>query len=282
MEASINRVVLFRRGEYTTFVNEIADAVDMVLNFCQPPVFLGEYCMNKPKPRFSEMLYNYRHASLLLLVLFLIHIFNILERIVVPQYWISCSLDSYIPFLPIFVIPYAVWYLYVAFGLVFLCLKDKKVFVPTVFLLCAGMGIALVLYYLFPHGQPLRPDSNSMGTDPFSLIIQNVIYANDTNTNCCPSIHVLDQLAIHIGLCRSKYFKNRRWFKNTSLVVSILVCASTVFIKQHSILDVLLALVLEAMLYWVFFRSGLRQRIVRVFTSNKKRLAYSGNSGNIG
>ena len=232
--------------------------------------------MNKTKQRLSDILYNYRHATLLLLLLLLIYVFNLLEQVVVPRYWISCTLDDYIPFVSVFVIPYCIWYFYVAVGLIFLCLKDKRVFIPTIFLLCTGMGIALLLYFLFPHGQPLRPSIT--GDDPFSLFIKHVIYVNDTNTNCCPSIHVLDQLAVHIGLCRSKYFKNRRWFKATSLVVTVLVCASTVLIKQHSILDVMLALVLEAMLYWVFFRSGLRQRITRAFASRKRRLAYNSNN----
>lgn len=231
--------------------------------------------MNTSKQRFTDILYNYRHASLFLLFLCLTSLFNLLEQVVVPQYWISCRLDYLLPFVPVFVVPYVFWFFYVGVGLVFLCIWDKKVFVPTILLLCAGMGIALLLYFLFPHGQPLRPAVT--GTDPFSLFIRNVIYANDTNTNCCPSIHVLNQLAVHIGLCRSKYFKNRRWFKAASLTVTVLVCASTVLIKQHSVLDVMLALVVEAILYWVFFRSDLRQRIVRIFATGKKRLAYSGN-----
>ena len=225
------------------------------------------------KPPLRSLLHNYRHAFLFLLFFFLTSIFNLLEQVVVPQYWISCRLDYLLPFVPVFVIPYVFWFFYVGAGLVFLCVWDKKVFVPTILLLCAGMGIAVALYAIFPHGQPLRPHITS--TDPFSLFIRNVIYANDTNTNCLPSIHVLNQLAVHIGLCRSKYFKNRRWFKGISLVVTILVCASTVLIKQHSVLDVFLALVLEAILYLVFFRSGLRSHLVRALTSRKKDLAYS-------
>lgn len=232
--------------------------------------------MRLPKQPFATLLYNYRHAALFLVFLCLTSWFNLLEQVVVPQYWISCRLDYMLPFVPVFVVPYVFWFLYVGMGLVFLCFWDKKVFVPTILLLCAGMGVALLLYFLFPHGQPLRPAIT--GTDPFSLFIRDTIYANDTNTNCCPSIHVLNQLAVHIGLCRSRYFKNRRWFKAASLAVTILVCASTVLIKQHSVLDVLLALILEALLYWVFFRSGLRQRIVRVFASSRKPLAYTVNT----
>ena len=84
--------------------------------------------------------------------------------------------------------------------------------------------------------------------------MRDTIYANDTNTNCCPSLHVLNQLAVHIGLCKSRLCRDRKWFKRASLVFTILVCASTVFLKQHSIIDVLAALILEIPLYILIFK----------------------------
>ena len=134
--------------------------------------------------RLTSRLYAYRHAALFLIFLLIVQLFNVLEQTVVPRFWVECSLDQYIPFIPVFVVPYVFWFLYVGVGLVFLCLWDKETFVPTIFLLCAGMAIALLIYAVFPHGQPLRPAVT--GTDPFSVFIRDVIYANDTNTNCCP------------------------------------------------------------------------------------------------
>lgn len=216
---------------------------------------------------FAGWVYAHRHAALFLIFLVLVQLFSALELHVVPRFWIQCSLDKYIPFIPVFVVPYVFWFLYVGAGLVFLCLRDRETFVPTILLLCAGMGIALLAYALFPHGQPLRPAVT--GTDPFSSWIRGVIYANDTNTNCCPSIHVLNQLAVHIGLCRSRFFRNRRGFKVASLVATVLVCASTVFIKQHSVVDVAAALLLELPLYWLFFRSRLHTRLDRLFADGR-------------
>ena len=129
------------------------------------------------------------------------------------------------------------------------------------------MAIALLIYAVFPHGQPLRPAVT--GTDPFSVFIRDVIYANDTNTNCCPSIHVLNQLAVHAGICHSRRLQNRRGIKAASLVATVLVCASTMLIKQHSILYVAAALLLELPLYWLFFRSRLRLRLERLFSDGK-------------
>ena len=144
------------------------------------------------------------------------------------------------------------WFAYVGGGLAVLCLHDRQDFIRAFALLAWGMFITEVIYLLFPHGQPLRPIITD--NDIFSRLVRDTIYANDTNTNCCPSLHVLNQLAVHIGLCKSRLCRDRKWFKRASLVFTILVCASTVFLKQHSIIDVLAALILEIPLYILIFK----------------------------
>ncbi len=195
---------------------------------------------------------KYWHAVLFLGYLILMPQFALLEKYVVPRYWISCSLDQAIPFLPVFVIPYVLWFPMIAVVLVALCFSDRGDFARTILLLYAGMALAMLICLLFPHGQPLRPIVTE--NDIFSRMVRYTIYANDTNTNTFPSIHVLNQLAIHIGLCKSKLFRDRKGWKRFSLVMTVLVCASTCFIKQHSILDVAGALLLEIPLYFLVFR----------------------------
>ena len=170
--------------------------------------------------------------------------FSLTEQLVVPKYWVSTPLDAYIPYLPVFVIPYTLWFVYIAVGLAYLMLTDQKLFIKTQWYLYVGYEFALLVCLIFPHGQLLRPENiGDVQAHPgiFNDIVRS-LYSTDTNTNCLPSIHVLNQLAIHFGLCHSTLFKEHRWVKHTSLVFSILVCASTCFIKQHSILDVVAAL----------------------------------------
>ena len=198
------------------------------------------------------MVKKYWHAVLFLGYLVLMPQFWLLEKYVVPQYWISCPLDQAIPFLPVFVIPYVLWFPMIALVLLALCFRDRGDFARTILLLYAGMALAMLICLLFPHGQPLRPIVTE--NDVFSRLVRYIIYANDTNTNTFPSIHVLNQLAIHIGLCKSKLFRDRKGWKRFSLIMTILICASTCFIKQHSILDVIGALVLEIPLYLLVFR----------------------------
>ncbi|MDD3833796.1 MAG: phosphatidic acid phosphatase [Oscillospiraceae bacterium] len=195
---------------------------------------------------------QYWHSLLFFGYLFLAFEFMLLEKYIVPQYWISCSLDLLIPFIPIFVVPYMLWFPIIAVVLILLCFSDRGDFIRTIMLIYFGMAVAMTIYMIFPHGQSLRPIIT--GDDYFSGLVRYNIYANDTNTNCCPSIHVLNQLALHIGLCKSKLFRDRRGWKITSLVITILVCSSTVLIKQHSIIDVAAALLLEIALYLLVFR----------------------------
>ena len=106
---------------------------------------------------------------------------------------------------------------------------------------------------------PLLPGRMFSAT-PYAI----VIYANDTNTNCCPSIHVLNQMAVHIGLCKSKLFRNRKGWKIASLIATILICASTCFIKQHSIVDVSFALLMEIPLYLLVFKVNWKDFFTRI------------------
>ncbi|MDD2362791.1 MAG: phosphatase [Oscillospiraceae bacterium] len=195
---------------------------------------------------------QYRHSLLFFGYLLLLAEFILLEKYIVPQYWISCPLDQLIPFIPVFVVPYMIWFPLIAVVLILLCFSDRGDFIRTIMLVYLGMAAAMIIYLIFPHGQSLRPIIT--GNDYFSRMVRFNIYANDTNTNCCPSIHVLNQLAIHIGLCKSKLFRNRRGWKMASLVATIVICFSTVFIKQHSIIDIAAALLLEIALYLFVFK----------------------------
>lgn len=195
---------------------------------------------------------KYWHACLFLGFLIEIFIFGLLEKHTVPLFWIRCPLDSMVPFVPAFVLAYLLWFPMIAVVLIYFCFHNRGDFVRTISLLYAGMATAIVICTLFPHGQTLRPIITEK--DVFSLLVRNLIYANDTNTNCCPSIHVLNQVALHIGICKSRLFRNRKGIKRLSLVLTVLVCASTCLIKQHSVVDVALALTMEIPLYALVFK----------------------------
>ncbi len=86
------------------------------------------------------------------------------------------------------------------------------------------------------------------GNDIFSRIVDG-IYTIDTPTNVAPSMHVLNSIAIHIGLTGYEPFKKRLGLRLISLILMVIISVSTVFVKQHSILDGLWAIALSIALY---------------------------------
>lgn len=102
-------------------------------------------------------------------------------------------------------------------------------------------------------GQLLRPES--FARDNIFVHIVQKLYATDTPTNLFPSIHVYNSLGIYFALCHSEKIKKHLWIKYVALVLTICIILSTMFIKQHSVFDVLTAFALAAFMYSVCYGS---------------------------
>ena len=178
---------------------------------------------------------RYRHFAVLLLMIPLQIWFACLERNLQPQYMTQTALDAGIPFIREFVVPYLLWFAYVPFGLIYLGFHSKRDFYKLFLALCGGMAVANIAFGVFPNAQGLRPAIHS--DDPFSTMIR-FIYATDTPTDVCPSLHVIDAVAINAALRHSAAFSQKRCRRAASSVFSLLICLSTVCIKQHAVVDV--------------------------------------------
>ena len=73
---------------------------------------------------------------------------------------------------------------------------------------------------------------------------------------------------MHITLCVSPLLKNRRKIKAGSLVLMLLIVLSTMFIKQHSVIDVAAACLMAAIMYGVSF--VILPRAVRSYKAKEK------------
>ena len=187
-----------------------------------------------------------RHFTILLLMIPVQLWFQYLEMNLKPQYMTQTMLDVHIPFIREFVIPYVLWFAYVPFGLIYIGLHSKKDFYKLFFALCGGMAVANIIFSIFPNMQGLRPVIHS--NDLFSTLIK-FIYATDTPTNVCPSLHVIETIAVNAALQHSIAFSKRKYRKIISSIFALLVCLSTVFIKQHAIVDVFCGLIVAVAFY---------------------------------
>lgn len=179
--------------------------------------------------------------------------FLTLEHHVTTNYTeISCKLDSYIPFCEYFFYPYAMWVFYLTAIFLYFVSRPWQEHRRFCINVMAGTTICLIICALFPNGQDLRVEVDS-GKNLASFLV-GVLHAADTNTNTFPSIHVFTSAASAISLHTSPGLKKyRRRILFCSDAAAILISSSTVFLKQHSILDVIAALLLAAFMYWIVY-----------------------------
>lgn len=210
----------------------------------------GEKIMKKNWKNFYA---TYRHAIPLLIygVIYLAW-FRYLEVNTPAHYQlIHVAADDYIPFCEAFVIPYFLWFAYVAATVVFFFFKNKEDYYKTCVFLFTGMTIFLIVSTFWPNGHHLRPTVMPRNNVFTSLL--GVLYKADTPTNLWPSIHVYNSLGAHFAIVKSKAFEKRRGIRIGSLALSSSIIASTMLIKQHSVFDVVTAFVMAAVMYTVVY-----------------------------
>lgn len=167
--------------------------------------------------------------------------FALLEHYVRTDYYVSSMwIDHMIPFVPAFVMAYVLWYPYLLLPAAYLYFKDAGAFVRFGAYFVTSFSVCLFVCTVFPNGQDLRPADT--GTGFFSWLVAR-IYSVDTNTNVLPSMHVVGCAGVAFAAFDSRSLKKVRW---PLLALGILIVVSTVFIKQHSMLDVLWGLVAAA------------------------------------
>lgn len=197
-----------------------------------------------------QFLAEHKYLYLILLMIPAEIWFQYLELNVRPVFLMHTALDDRIPFVKEFVVFYVLWFLYVAFGLIYTALTSKRDFLRLFIFFCGGMVVANTIYTLFPNGQNLRPAVT--GNDPFSAVIR-IIYSTDTPTDVCPSLHVINAIAVDAALRHSEGFSKKKYRVVLSFLFAVLVCLSTVFIKQHSVVDVLGGLTVAAAFYFPLY-----------------------------
>lgn len=179
-------------------------------------------------------------------------LFFLTENLIPPEacHVVHCRLDDLIPFCEWFLIPYFGWYVLIVVSLVWFGLYDIDSFKRLSVYIMITQAVAMVAYIFWPSIQLLRPEvfpRQNLLTETIGLL-----YAFDTNTGVCPSLHV----AYSVGIA-STWLKKRDasvWTKSFVVIFVVLVILSTMFIKQHSAMDALAAIPVCMLAEWVVFR----------------------------
>ena len=195
---------------------------------------------------------EYRHVLLLGGWLAYFALYFLTENLIPYErcHEVWCALDDRIPFCEIFVLPYVGWYLLVAGSLLYLLLYDIPNFRRLSIYIMITQAGAMLVYILWPSIQNLRPET--LPRSNFFTWILGIIYAFDTPTGVCPSLHAAYSIAILSVFAHRK--TTAAWWRILLPICVVIIIAATFFVKQHSVLDALAAIPLcligEALIYW--------------------------------
>lgn len=195
---------------------------------------------------------KYRHALVLLYGLIYMPWFMWLEsRSNLPYHVIHVKLDDMIPFVEYFIVPYLLWFVYVAAVFVYLFFKNRREFYQYCIFLFTGMTLFLIVSTIYPNGHLLRP-SGFERNNIFTLAV-SLLYQIDTATNIFPSLHVFNSIAAHRAVANNQSLGKNRLIHGASFVLMVSIILATMFLKQHSVLDVvsgiLLGLLMDQLVY---------------------------------
>ena len=146
---------------------------------------------------------------------------------------IFCGLDRRIPYLPVFI---------------YLAARNlgHRDYRRAVLILTAGMNAFLILSYVWPTGLDLR-EGISYDTSVLSGRLMQFVQGVDTPKSVFPSMHVYVTLVLQYTLELQKGQLPMGGIR-TGRLFAVAIILSTLFTRQHSVLDVLGAFLLFGIL----------------------------------
>lgn len=205
----------------------------------------------------------WRFISIIIYAVFYLGSFFYLENRTTDSYHIiECGIDRMIPFCSVFIVPYLIWfpYQFALLGYFVMGGLDHKEFYRFMVYICGGMTCFLLVSLLYPNALELRPTLSLHG-GIFDRMVMG-LYRIDTPTNVLPSIHVYNSLVFHITFCRRWEQGTGLGWKRLSMALVTMIVISTVLIKQHSVVDLVLGFVMAGMGYLLVYGRIIRRAVM--------------------
>ena len=163
-------------------------------------------------------------------------------------------LDDLIPIVSIFIIPYVWAYLFWAMGPMAVSLCEKQHFkdymASCLFPCVAGI---LLLAFLPTYMDRVAEGLYEVVENPTIFDkLRQFWYSLDGSEmayNLLPSFHCINSTLCYLGVAGRREIP--RWFQVYSLITTLLIFASTVFVKQHYILDVVTGAALAGIVFFL-------------------------------
>lgn len=211
----------------------------------------------------KALLFKYRHAWVFIYFIFYLPwYFGLQLRANVHFHDVYTAIDKATPFITWFIYPYVYWFLFVAGTIAYLFFTHRQDFYKCVAFLFIGMTVCLIVFTIYPTSYNHRPAS--FEGSALSTFLVNFIYTADKSQNVFPSIHVYNSIGCAIALIKCPNFKSSQTMKIFASASAILITLSTMFIKQHSVLDAVSACILAIILYILIYKIDIFQIQKRV------------------
>ena len=152
---------------------------------------------------------------------------------------VGSRIDNLIPFLPFWVIFYVLWHPLLVLVPCYIYKMSKQEFYSYIVI---NFIIEVVAFFIFVFFPTIMERPTFIVNDIFTWLL-NIVYMNDTPAmNCLPSMHcTVCFTSIYVILKSNKIPKK---CKVLSTIIFILIVFSTMFVKQHAVMDVIAALIL--------------------------------------
>ena len=151
-------------------------------------------------------------------------------------------IDSKIPFIPLSVYIYDIFYPFVFLIFYYIFCKDKKTYYNGIIAGIIGYLICDIIFYMYPTIM-VRNDISGVNMDFLTSLVVKITYLYDEPPlNCFPSIHCLFCFQVIVTTIFSKNIKVKN--KIIISIISLLIIISTLLVKQHYFYDVIGALII--------------------------------------
>jgi membrane-associated phospholipid phosphatase len=135
--------------------------------------------------------------------------------------------------------------------------KEKDSFIRMMYFGMLGMTLFLIISWIYPNGLNLRPEV--FARDNIFVDMVKWLYARDTATNVLPSIHVFNSVGVCCAIHYSEKLAKRPVVLWAADIMTLLIILSTMFIKQHSIVDVVSGLLLSYLAWELVYNQGVER-----------------------
>lgn len=211
---------------------------------------------------------KYSVISLILCFVYNSLIYFGLQRLMggAKHYDFTSEYDRAIPFVPAWSLIYLGCYLFWAVNYILIARQQEDdwfKFATADYLsrtVCA-------LFFIFLPTTNIRPEVTGQGLPD---VLMRFVYSMDAPTNLFPSIHCLVSWFCFIGIRGKSYVP--KWYQVFSMFFAIAVFASTLFTKQHYIIDVIGGVILAEICYFIGNHTNWYQHIKKLFTMINRKV----------